>query len=141
MVRNTRNFFNSKKKQGRSGEQSLNKAVRNQEFSRIMADNEAMLKRLQARQSNYNVTGWDKDRRSQIRLIKQICHFKPTLIKRKKLKRRQGANEDKLDMQTRYASAGHNRHMFEMYNLNQGSSLHQLAQFESVGNNLDNRFI
>ena len=64
MVRNTRNFFNPKKKAAKSGEQSLNKVVRHQEFSRIMLDNEAMLKRLQARQSNYNVLRWEKDRKT-----------------------------------------------------------------------------
>ena len=35
-----------------------------------MADNEAMLKRLQARQSNYNVTSWENDRKNQVKMIK-----------------------------------------------------------------------
>ena len=49
-------------------------------------------------------------------MIKQICHYKPSITKQKKFYRRKGG-EDKLDMEKRYASAGPNKHMFEMYNL------------------------
>lgn len=124
--KNTRNFFSSRQKKanlvGNSNEQSLNIQVRNREFQRIMADNEAMLKRLQASQSNYNVLSWERDRRQQVKLIKQICHYKPTMIRKRRVKRRGQDGEDLLDMKTRYASAGPNRHMFEMYNYSVGST-------------------
>lgn len=74
IAKHTRNFFSSRQKKPNlpvnSNEQSLNIKVRNREFQRIMADNEAMLKRLQARQSNYNVLSWEKDRRQQLKRIK-----------------------------------------------------------------------
>ena len=37
---------------------SLNQGQRNQEINRILVENEAMLKRLQNRTSNYNVSSW-----------------------------------------------------------------------------------
>lgn len=82
---------------------------------------------------------WEKDRRQQLKLMKQICHFKPTLIKKRRVRRRGQDGEDLLDMKTRYASAGPNRHMFEMYNYTVGSS----SQITNQQSNLaaDNRLI
>ena len=42
---------------------SLNRGQRNTEISRILVANEAMLKRLQNRQSNYNVWNWENERK------------------------------------------------------------------------------
>jgi len=44
-----------------------------------------MLKRLQARQATYNVGDWQQDRKSQLKLIKQISHYKPSISGRKKV--------------------------------------------------------
>ena len=57
---------------------------------------------------------WENDRKNQIRLIKQICHYKPSISKRKKAFKRK---YEKLDMEKRYASAGPNKQMYEMYNM------------------------
>lgn len=81
-----------------------------------MQENEAMLKRLQARQSTYNVTGWQKDRKEQIKLVKKICHYKPSITKRRKIFSKK-LPEHKLDMEKRYASAGPNKQMYEIYNM------------------------
>lgn len=115
---NAKNFFSQRNKQKLNvsyfPDNSLNKVRRTQEYNRIMNDNEAMLKRLQSRQSNYNVMDWENDRKNQIRLIKQICHYKPSISKRKKAFKRK---YEKLDMEKRYASAGPNKQMYEMYNM------------------------
>jgi len=63
---------------------SLNKGIRNKEFNRIMVDNEAMLKRLQQRQSHYNVLSWEQERKNQVKMVKQLCHYKPIITRRKK---------------------------------------------------------
>lgn len=124
-TKNTRNFFGSRPRRIRdyqTGELSLNKAVRNKEYMRIMQENEAMLKRLQARQSTYNVTGWQKDRKEQIKLVKKICHYKPSITRRRKIFSKK-LPEHKLDMEKRYASAGPNKQMYEIYNMSIKQSL------------------
>lgn len=63
-------FFSTRQKKllvpplqrGRLGE-SLNAHQRRQEMSRILLENEALLKRLQNRQSNYNVWSWENERK------------------------------------------------------------------------------
>ena len=77
-----------------------------------MSENEAMLKRLQARTSTYNVTQWEKNRHAQVRLIKHICKYDTNISKFKKFKYKQ-----KQDLETRYASAGPNKQMFDMYTI------------------------
>lgn len=69
-------FFGARQKKGlapiprgRVGE-SLNGNQRRQEMSRILLENEALLKRLQNRQSNYNVWSWENERKQQIKRIK-----------------------------------------------------------------------
>ncbi len=42
---------------------TLHAPIRNREISRILHENELMLKRLQNSQSNYNVNGWEQDRK------------------------------------------------------------------------------
>lgn len=85
-------------------------------MSRILLENEALLKRLQNRQSNYNVWSWENERKQQIKRIKQICLYPPSISKRKRYhKKTKGF--DLLDMEKRYASAGPNKQMYDMYNL------------------------
>lgn len=54
---------------------SLNRGTRRKEISRIMDENQALLKRLQARRSNYNVTQWNKDYKSRAKMLSNICEF------------------------------------------------------------------
>ena len=102
---------------------SLNQGQRNQEINRILVENEAMLKRLQNRTSNYNVSSWQKERKSHIKRVKQICMYPPSIStsKRATYRKKKNALSTKnlylLDMEKRYASAGPNKQMFEMYNL------------------------
>ena len=66
-------FFNQRNKRylsGTAGVDSLNVIVRNREINRILNENEAMLKRLQNRQSNYNVWSWENERKQQVKRIK-----------------------------------------------------------------------
>ena len=100
------------------GEFSLNSNMRNKEINRILIENEAMLKRLQNRQSSYNVWNWEVERKEQIKRVKQICMYPPTIstnTKRRFNRKKKGLAQ--VDMVTRYASAGPNKQMFEMYNM------------------------
>eukprot|EP00826_Nyctotherus_ovalis_P049315 TRINITY_DN5947_c0_g2_i2.p1 TRINITY_DN5947_c0_g2~~TRINITY_DN5947_c0_g2_i2.p1 ORF type:complete len:341 (+),score=81.13 TRINITY_DN5947_c0_g2_i2:157-1179(+) len=54
---------------------SLNRGTRKKEISRIMDENQALLKRLQAKRSNYNVTQWNKDYKSRAKMLSNICEF------------------------------------------------------------------
>lgn len=99
---------------GHLGE-SLNANQRKQEMSRILLENEALLKRLQNRQSNYNVWSWENERKQQIKRIKQICMFPPSISKRKRYQKK--SKGVLLDMEKRYASAGPNKQMYDMYNI------------------------
>jgi ribosomal protein S16 len=76
-----------------------------------MNENEAMLKRLQSRAPTYNVTNMERERQNQVKLIKQICHYKPSISKRKKIYKRRFNNDNELrkDIERRYASAGPNK--------------------------------
>lgn len=47
-----------------------------------------MLKRLQNRQSCYNVYSWENERKQQVKRIKQICMYPPSIIKKKRYTRR-----------------------------------------------------
>lgn len=115
-------FFSSRAKKpliplqkGTVGE-SLNSHQRKQEMSRILIENEALLKRLQNRQSNYNVWSWENERKQQIKRIKQLCLFPPSISKRKRY-RKKSKGVVLLDMEKRYASAGPNKQMYDMYNI------------------------
>lgn len=51
------------------------------------------MKRLQEKTSCYNVYDWEIDRKKQVKMIKKICYYPPSLVKRSRLrsKRAQGA--------------------------------------------------
>jgi len=49
---------------------SLNKENRKRELIRITMENQAILKRLQEKQSNYNVVKWEEQRIQNERLMK-----------------------------------------------------------------------
>lgn len=96
--------------------ESLNANHRKQEMSRILIENEALLKRLQNRQSTYNVWSWENERKQQIKRVKQICMYPPAFSKRKRYAKR-SKGLVLLDMEKRYASAGPNKQMYDMYNI------------------------
>lgn len=63
-------------------------------MQRITEENENLLKRLQEKQSCYNVFDWETDRKKQIKMLKKICYYPPSLIKKHRLrsKRVRGSN-------------------------------------------------
>ena len=139
-------FFNHRKKMTKNStinDFSLNAGHRNREISRILLENEAMLKRLQNRTSNYNVQSWEKERKSHLKRVKQICMYPPSIISSKrrhvpkKIGKLSAKNLELLDMEKRYASAGPNKHMFEMYNLSMRNldNMSGMVQGHSYGTN------
>jgi hypothetical protein len=54
---------------------SLNKGYRQRELVKITGENQALLKRLQEKQPNYNTHQWEEDRRVAERRLKNICEY------------------------------------------------------------------
>ena len=54
---------------------SLNSEYRKKELSRVTIENQALLKRLQNRQSSYSNEQWRHDRKETERLLRNICQF------------------------------------------------------------------
>jgi len=48
-----------------------------------MKENDAFLKRLQDRKSEYNVFAWKDNRKEQMKRIKAICLFPPSISNKK----------------------------------------------------------
>ena len=61
--------------------------ARKQEIQRITQENESMLKRLQDAGATYNVYEWDTDRKENVQRMKNICYFKPSLLRHKSRRR------------------------------------------------------
>lgn len=59
-------------------------------MQRITEENENLLKRLQDKQSCYNVVEWELDRKKQVKLLKKICYYPPSLVKKSKLRSKRG---------------------------------------------------
>jgi hypothetical protein len=51
-----------------------------------MLENEKMLKRLQEAPATYNVFDWESHRKDQVKQIKNICYYPPSLLKKKRHK-------------------------------------------------------
>lgn len=65
---------------------------------RITEENENILKRLQEKQSCYNVIDWELDRKKQIKMIKKICYYPPSLTKKSRLRsKRLHTHNGKID--------------------------------------------
>ena len=58
---------------------SLNKESRKRELLKITMENQAILKRLQEKQSSYNASKWIEERKEQEKIIKNICEYPYTL--------------------------------------------------------------
>ena len=51
-------------------------------------------------------------------MVKNICYYKPSITRKKKYFRKRAIGEgDRKDMERKYASAGPNKQMYEIYNL------------------------
>jgi len=78
-----------------------------------MQENENLLKRLQEAGSTYNVFDWDNNRREQVKQIKNICYYAPSLLK-KKTKRHKSRKRNS----TRVLGGGENapnKQLFDLY--------------------------
>jgi len=60
---------------------SLNMGARLQTERRIMEENERMLGRLQDQNSHYNVYDWELDRKENVKRVKAICYYPPSMAK------------------------------------------------------------
>lgn len=76
---------------------SLNKNVRQREMVRITEENENLLKRLQEKQSCYNVIEWEIDRKKQIKMLKKICYYPPSMASQKPRRRGKKRAQQGLD--------------------------------------------
>ena len=75
-----------------------------------MSENEALLKRLQEQNSHYNVYDWEHERKQTVRMVKNICYYPPSLLKKKGVKKSTRRTAG-------YESAKNepNRQLFELY--------------------------
>ena len=64
-------------------------------MARITEENENMLKRLQEKQSCYNVFDWEMDRKKQVKMLKKICYYPPSLSTQKP--KRRGKKRNNMD--------------------------------------------
>lgn len=54
---------------------SLNREARKRELMKITRENQVILKRLQEKKPNYNVTQWAKEDQSRRKILSNICEF------------------------------------------------------------------
>lgn len=54
---------------------SLNRDARKRELMKITKENQLILKRLQDKSANYNVSKWQKEDNERIKILKNICEF------------------------------------------------------------------
>lgn len=57
------------------GRKSLNREARKRELMKITAENQVILKRLQEKKPNYNVTQWARDDDNRKKLLVNICEY------------------------------------------------------------------
>lgn len=77
-----------------------------------------MLKRLQEKNSFYDVISWELDRQKQIEQLKKICYYPPTFLKKKgRSSRKRGADDP-------------NQQVYSLYQSNLLSSQRELSQEE-----------
>lgn len=58
-----------------SQKKSLNRDARRRELIKITLENQAFLRRLQSKQSNYNVVRWEEAELERKKLLKNICEY------------------------------------------------------------------
>ena len=62
---------------------------------------------------------WEHERKAQVKLIKQICLYPPSISRARRTYRKKAHGLGKqalLDMERKFASGGPNKQMYEMYN-------------------------
>jgi hypothetical protein len=63
------------------------------------------------------VWNWEIERKEQIKRVKSICHYPPTFSTKRRFYNSRKKRGGGIDMVARYASAGPNKQMYEMYNM------------------------
>ena len=84
--------------------------MREKQLAKITVENEQMLKRLQEAPATYNVFNWESARRQQVKTIKNICYYPPSLLKKSRLKSRR-----KLEKEP-------NKQLYEIYQQSLGQT-------------------
>ena len=79
-----------------------------------MLDNQAMLARIQSKQSTYDALAWEHERKHQVKLVEKLCMFKPSITKGKRSKRR----IEKLDLVKKAINSSQNKDMYNSIKLN-----------------------
>lgn len=54
---------------------SLNREARRRELIKITKENQQILKRLQNKQANYNVSKWQRDEENRNKILRNICEY------------------------------------------------------------------
>lgn len=54
---------------------SLNKEARKRELLKITMENQAILRRLQDKQPNYNVVRWEEEAQERKKILNNICEY------------------------------------------------------------------
>lgn len=54
---------------------SLNRDARKRELMKITKENQMILKRLQDKSANYNVSRWQRQEGDRVRILKNICEY------------------------------------------------------------------
>lgn len=86
---------------------------RKRENRRIAEENETFLKRLQEQGSHYNVYEWEQSRKDEIKRVKNICYYPPSIIK-KRMKR--GRKSTRRHTSNGYDSANEpNKALYDLY--------------------------
>lgn len=57
------------------GKRSLNRDARKRELTKITKENQLILKRLQDKSANYNVSRWQKNEEDRTKVLKRICEY------------------------------------------------------------------
>ncbi len=57
------------------GRRSLNRDARKRELMKITKENQLILKRLQDKSANYNVSRWQVEDNKRIKILKNICEY------------------------------------------------------------------
>ncbi len=71
----TANGFGKSSTSMSSQKKSLNRDLRRRELIKITLENQAFLRRLQQKTSNYNVGKWEEDENERKKLLKNICEY------------------------------------------------------------------
>ncbi len=111
---------------------------------RITEENDALLRRLQEKTSCYNVYDWEQDRKKQIKMLKKICYYPPSLIKKQRLKskRRIDPNYEVFQFyqqNMKQGSEDENEEPRQYIDQPQPGEIREVAEDEDNGEDIDQR--